>query len=146
MTDVVHRITKEYRRSVHTPDYSLADWIHNPDLSAVVGQPAKYWLITGDVISLMDQAARDAVDAQELSDRRDSIISRLDDLEILERAELLALLDDRNIWADWLQQFKDGVATANNLADIKSLISRLPNTPQGGIAQMKTKIRNKLGS
>ncbi len=65
MADVVHRTTKQYLRSVHTPDYPSADWIINPDLSAVAGFAEKYWMIAGDTVALMDQAARDAVDAAE---------------------------------------------------------------------------------
>jgi len=66
MSDVLNRTTKEQRYSVHTPDYSVVDWIINPDLSGVVGVPKKYWLITGDVVSEMNQAQKDVVDATQL--------------------------------------------------------------------------------
>ncbi|GAI73648.1 unnamed protein product [marine sediment metagenome] len=62
MSDVLHRTTKEQRFSVNTPDYSVVDWIINPDLSGVTGVPKKYWLITGDVVSEMNQAQKDVVD------------------------------------------------------------------------------------
>lgn len=68
MADVLNRFTKEYRRSVHTPDYPAVDWIRNPDLSAVAGLASKYWLVSGDTVSAMSQAQRDAVDAQEAAD------------------------------------------------------------------------------
>ena len=63
MADVLHRTTKEQRFSVHTPDYPVVDWVINPDLSGVIGIPVKYWKITGDVVSEMDQSEKDAVDA-----------------------------------------------------------------------------------
>ena len=62
MSDVLHRTTKEQRFSVHTPDYSVVTWIINPDLSGVTGVPKKYWEITGDVVSEMNQGEKDAVD------------------------------------------------------------------------------------
>jgi hypothetical protein len=65
MSDVVHRTTKQYLKSANTPDYPVETWIINPDLSAVEGFPSKYWIITGDVVTLMSQAERDAVDAAE---------------------------------------------------------------------------------
>ncbi len=63
MADVLNRTTKEQRFSVHTPDYSVVDWIINPDLSGVIGVPVKYWKIDGDVVSEMNQSEKDAVDS-----------------------------------------------------------------------------------
>lgn len=77
MAAVLNRTTKEFIRFANTPDYSTTDWIINPDLSAVVGFASKYWTITGDVVTLMDQAARDAVDVQEASDSFDSAVANV---------------------------------------------------------------------
>lgn len=99
MATVVHRTTKELRRSVNTPDFDVADWIINPDLSAVRGQPSKYWVITGDSVTLMDQAARDVVDAAEaaaiLAANRAAEKARYDN-ERLIRAVVLVKLDEIN--------------------------------------------------
>lgn len=65
MADVLHRTTKDFKRSVNTPEYDPATWIINPDLSAVQGVFRKYWKIDGDTVSEMTQAEKDAVDAQE---------------------------------------------------------------------------------
>lgn len=65
MSNVLHRTTKEFLRSVNEPDYPVQDWIHDPDMSAVAGFDGKYWVINGDSVSLMSQAERDAVDAAE---------------------------------------------------------------------------------
>ncbi|MDH3450925.1 MAG: hypothetical protein OEN20_00790 [Gammaproteobacteria bacterium] len=68
MAAVLNRTTRQYIQFANTPDYPTVDWIINPDLSAVVGFDSKYWIITGDIVTLMDQASRDAVDAQEFAD------------------------------------------------------------------------------
>ena len=65
MATVLNRTTKQLRRSVNTPDFPSADWIINPDLSAVGNFASKYWTITGDAVSLMPQTERDALDAAE---------------------------------------------------------------------------------
>lgn len=67
MSNVLNRTTKEYLISVSTGFYSTASWIINPDMSAVVGVPSKYWKITGDVVSEMSQAEKDAVDYPNLT-------------------------------------------------------------------------------
>ena len=87
MADVVHRTTKQHRRSVNTPDFPITDWIINPDLGAVAGIPSKYWDISGDVISPMAQPARDQVDVLETAARtsadQQENKSRLDDERVL---------------------------------------------------------------
>lgn len=76
MADILHRTTKQLLRSVNTPDYVPAwrkgepiptdgDWIVNPDLSAVAELAPKYWTLTGNTVSAMTKAERDAVDAAE---------------------------------------------------------------------------------
>ena len=122
MANVLYRTTKEYRTSVNTPDFPIIDWIIDPDVSAVAGWDTKYWVITGDLVTLMDQAARDAVDAQELSDARDNTADIFDSVESYERAFALVVLDE-----------------INTLRAQHSLAARTT-------AQMKTAIRNKLGS
>lgn len=67
MSDVLNRTTKLYLKSVHTPSYPTSDWIINPNLSAVVNVPSKYWKITGDIVSEMSQAEKNAVDYPILS-------------------------------------------------------------------------------
>lgn len=66
MASVLNRITKEFRPRANTPDFPTAQWIINPDLSAVAGFLPKYWIITGDVVTLMTPAERDAQDDADL--------------------------------------------------------------------------------
>ena len=97
MSDVLHRTTKLYRQSANTPDFPIVDWIHSPDLSAIAGFGSKYWIITGDVITLMDQAARDAVDAAEATAQKDAVADGLDRTNEMLPALAKALLDEINI-------------------------------------------------
>ncbi len=63
MSDVLNRTTGQFLKSVHTPDFDVADWIINPDLTAVAGQPSKYWLIAGDVVSLASAGEQTTIDS-----------------------------------------------------------------------------------
>ncbi len=65
MADVVNRTTVEYLRSVNTPDYPTADWLINPDLSALAAVEQKYWKVVGETVVEMTQPEKDAVDAAE---------------------------------------------------------------------------------
>lgn len=65
MASVLNRTTKEFRASANTPDFPVANWIINPDLTAVAGQPIKYWIITGDVVSLASVGEQATIDAAE---------------------------------------------------------------------------------
>ena len=72
--DVLHRTTKELRRSVNEPDYQLEDWIHGPDLSAVAGYDSRYWVISGDTVSL----ATGAIEAEVLAEAKAAKIAAID--------------------------------------------------------------------
>jgi len=78
MASVVNRSTKVHLRSVHTPDYPSQDWIINPDLTKLKGIETKYWVVKGDFVGEMSDSAKAAVDAAELSARRDAEVDRLD--------------------------------------------------------------------
>lgn len=56
MANVINRITKQYIKSVNTPDYPKSDWIHNP-IIPICG--SKYWIINGDLVRAMDLAEVD---------------------------------------------------------------------------------------
>jgi len=97
MAVVLNRATKQLRRSANTPDFPVADWIHSPDLASVTGFESKYWIITGDVVTLMDQVARDAVDAAEATAQKDAVADGLDRTNEMLPALAKALLDEINI-------------------------------------------------
>jgi len=49
-------------QSVNTPDYPLAGWIHNPDLSGLT-TAQKHWKVVGDLVVDMTPTEQAAVDA-----------------------------------------------------------------------------------
>lgn len=125
MGNYVHRTTKQYLQSYSPNDLPepLANYIESPDLSNVVGVPTKYWVITGDVITEMSQAEKDAVDAALLSAGRDAVIQReIDDLESVMR-QLVKLM----------------VSEINILRQQHALADRT-------LAQVRTQLRDDLGS
>jgi hypothetical protein len=66
MASVLNRTTKQFLGSVNTPDFPPADWIINPDLSAVTGEPNKYWIIDppgSDIVRLATPAEQAVIDA-----------------------------------------------------------------------------------
>ena len=122
MANVLNRTTKQYLKSANTPDYPVLDWIINPDISLVQGFPSKYWNISGDTVSLMTQLERDAVDLAETQAERDRIISEIDQLENILRAFAGVITDEIN------------------------LLRQQHSLPDRTLSQLRTAIRNKLGT
>lgn len=56
MSNVLNRSTKQYLRSVNTPDYPASEWIHNPVLPA--GVASKFLVIEGDTVREMTAAEK----------------------------------------------------------------------------------------
>jgi hypothetical protein len=146
MANVLNRTTKQFLTSANTPEYPVEQWIHNPDMSEVVGYPSKYWVITGDVVTLMSKAERDAVDANELDANRDATATRMDNVEDIIRALALTTMDDLNLHSERMNAILDAIDQNSTLATIKSAIADIPNIPQRTGAQLKTSVRSKLGN
>jgi hypothetical protein len=138
MDNYLHRTTKQYLQSWSPNDLPepLANYIEEPDLSAVAGVPSKYWIIAGDVVSEIDQAAKDAVDAQILSDSRDvAIQAEIDNLEGVMRQLTKLIVDELNILR---QQFNTTTGESGQLSDTAFTDRTL--------AQVRTQLRNDLGT
>lgn len=146
MAAVLNRTTRQYIPSANTPDYPAADWIINPDLSAVVGFDARYWIITGDVVTLMDAAARAALDAANLTAARDAVAAELDRVESVMRAFALILVDELNAHSAAVNGVLTAINNGSSLASIKTAVSAITPLPTRTAAQIKTAIRNKLGT
>jgi len=146
MPNYLHRTTRQYLRSVSTPDLQepVANYIQDPDVSAVIGFPNRYWIITGDVVTLMDQAARDVVDADLNTARLNSIADGLDQTQTILKAFAEVLLDELNSRAATSNSILAAIDGANNLGSLKAAVTLISNTPQRTLAQLKSAVRGKL--
>lgn len=122
MANYLHRTTKQYLPSIPPNELAepIANYISMPDLSAVSGQPIKYWTISGDIISLMSQAERNAVDTTLDVAILDTIANELDQTRTIMRAFAEVVLDEVNL--------------------LRGQHSLVPRT----LAQLKTAVRAKL--
>lgn len=115
----LHRVTKQCLYRGNTPDFLKTDWIHWPDMIQVERYLSKYWIITGDKVSLMSQTYRDAIDAVELNISKDNTI---------------AIFEDKTSWEQGL---------------LEILVEQFNLRPAGSeltVQILKDQIRNKLGS
>ena len=95
----IHRTSKQLLVSVPSADLpeSQANYIEEPDLSAVSGQPNKYWVITGDVVTLMDAGAQAVVDAALAEAQADATANELDATQSIMKAFAEVLVDEINL-------------------------------------------------
>jgi len=75
MATVVNRATAQPIYSVSTPDYSVDDYIINPDLSLLANIDKKYWKVSGDLVLEMSAQEKSAVDSAEIESTRDRVES-----------------------------------------------------------------------
>jgi len=94
----LHRTTLRQLHSVSPADLPSprTEWIEEPDLSAVTGFAPKYWIIAGDVVTLMGAAARAAVDAAEDVVTLNSIADQLEEQRTVMRGFAEVVLDEIN--------------------------------------------------
>ena len=144
----LHRTTKQELRSVPSAELPepIGNYIEEPDLSAVSGFPTKYWIVTGDIVTLMDQAGRDAVDAAGLSVTFDALASELNSTTERDRAIVLALLDIVNFLSNQLESIKSAATSTGNHGAFSTQVAGIPSAPQRDIGELITLIRSKLGT
>ena len=146
--------TPEYLTSVNEPPYvGDPDVLIDPDITAVIGVPVKYWKRVNDTIVEMSQAEKDAVDAaialiSKTANRTaaDSLKDNTSAEGIAWRALALLLLDELNALRQWTVNLKTETASANNLADFKSRVATLPTLSDRTITQVKTAYNNKINN
>lgn len=56
------------------------------------------------------------------------------------------MVDEINILRGWLASYKTEVAAASSLADLKTRVAALPNTPDRTNSQLKTALKNRVDS
>lgn len=146
MATVLNRTTKALITSANTPDYSVAEWIIEPNLSAVNGFASIYWVITGDVVTLMDAPTRAAVDLAILNAQRDAVAAAMDRVEDYARAFALVVLDEFNRHTTLEADIFAATAAATNLANFQTRMAAVSQVQQRVIGDLKTALRNKLGT
>jgi len=139
----LHRTTKQYSVSISTIDLSEpeANYIQDPDVSTVIAFPTKYWLITGDLVSLMDAAAQAVVDAAEVqaaldADRGEAATRA--NLDISTRALVDVLLFEINKVNTRVQELQDSLSemkqTTGGTANLRLAIPAPSSTTNPGPA------------
>lgn len=150
MANVIHRTTLQYLESVNTPEYPEADWKHNPDLSAVVDVERRYWKAPADWDAPdagpveMTPAEKTAQDIADLEASRDAAAEQLDQLENIQRAFMLAVLEEFNRHADVHNAITSAFDEAT-VVQIQAAIQAIPDVPQRTAAQLRDLIRAKVG-
>lgn len=84
------------------------------------------------------------LEAQRRTDRQrddadDGLVSEAGDYKLL-RAVMLVLLDEVNALRGWLASFKAAVAASTSLADLKTRVAALPNTPDRTATQARNAV------
>ena len=144
MSNVLNRINKKFLQSVNTPEYSGVDWIINPDLSGVEGFDSKYWVITGDVITLMEKSARDSIDVQITSNQRDYIASRLDAIQDADVEFYKLLIVELNRKSDKINDILSAAENSTDLSSFKIAMNAINDEPLREMSQLKVAVRTAL--
>ena len=144
MATFLHRETKTFADDDGTGDLG-ADYIRNPDLSAVQSEPVKYWIIEGDTIRAATQFERTAIDlaitqaeadaaVALLTAQRDAAIAAIaqlrDEALMVIRALAEVTRTEINKQKQWNADTKTKVAGAGTFAAFKTAWATLNNTTQ----------------
>lgn len=148
MADVIHRTTLEYLTSVNTPEHPEPTWKHSPDMSQVVGLATHLWKWDAGTERPIPQTAGEqaATIAVRLAQQRDSLTAQIDNVEDILRALAAVLVDELNNRSATIAEILDAIDAATSLANLKTQVALISNPPQRTIQQLRTSIRNKLGT
>lgn len=104
MSAWLHRTTLRYLPSTSESKLPepVNDYVRDPDLSAVIGQPKKYWIINGDTVRMGDANEQSAVDTAEaaaslLAARAEAVTRASLDIGDREMIEVL-LFEINKLW------------------------------------------------
>lgn len=70
----------------------------------------------------------------------------IDNMPVFEKAILLTLLDELNNLREWITDFKAAIAASTSMADMKTRIAALSNTPDRTVPQAIQAVRTKAGN
>lgn len=158
MATFLHRTTKVIESDNGTGDLG-ANYIRNPDLSAVVGQPVKYWIIEGDAVRPAVGAEIAAADAQAATDaaaaatalltsQRAYAVTALANLReeshLIDRATLLLLLREINLLRATFNTLKLGLTTVSTFQGLNILGGNLNSNTQRTAQQLRAAVTNSI--
>ena len=149
MASVINSTTLKFLRSVNTPSYPTGDgWVVNPDMSAVSGVNPKYWKWDAGTTRPIPMTAGEqvALDATAVETARDAVASQFDRQEDILRAVMTAVIGELNAASDAFNSLRDAVAAATTLGEFQTGVAAIPARPTRTMAQLKTVVRNALGS
>jgi len=148
MANVISTTTLQFLRSVNTPDYPAPDWKRNPDMSQVEGVDRKYW--KWDAVAErpipMDAGEQVAYDLQQLEESRDAVVAQLDRQEDVLRSVVAAIIGELNDASQAFNDLQAAIAAATNLGNFQTGAAAIPSRPTRTMAQLRTVVRNALGS
>lgn len=158
MATFLHRTTKQLSPDNGTGDLG-ANYIRNPDLSLVVGQPVKYWIIEGDAVRLataQEQATADANEATAnanaaialLTNQRAYAVTALANLReesyLIDRATLLLMLREINLLRATFNTLKLGLTTVSTFQGLNILGGNLNSNTQRTAQQLRAAVTNSI--
>lgn len=148
MSDVINRTTLQFLRSVNDPLYPEPTWKANPDMSQVAGVDPRFWKwdAVNDRPIPMTAGEQATAIAAALSAARDGAAERLTQAEDITRAFMLLVLDELNAHTAKVNAILDAIDAAASLAGLKTAIGLLADLPTRTEQQLRTAIRNKLGT
>jgi hypothetical protein len=148
VADVINRTTLEFMRSVNEPLYPEPTWKHSPDMSQVVGVEPRFWKwdAIADRPIPMTAPEQAAVVSTKLNAARDAAVERLTVQEDLLRAFMLLVLSEFNAHTAKVNAILSAIDAATTLANLKTAIAAIPDLPVRTEQQLRTAIRNNLGT
>ena len=119
--------------------------IYDPDLTAVAGQPEKFWKLNGDRVELMNPAEQRAVlDAEETA-LKDALAAEYEAPHPNQRrGEFEVDVDEINDFGVLINEIIDISATANNFANFQGRMNALSRRSTKSLSNQVSSLRTKL--
>lgn len=153
MPHYIHRPTLTFLRSISPTDlvargFPLPECFVLSNLSVVRTVPPIYWKLnaTQDDIEEMTPAEKATKDAEILTAARNQTAQRLDDIEALDRAQLLVTFDEVNRLRAKIDEMLVVFDNANNAAEVLSGMRLVSKMTQATFQQLRNAVENKLGT
>tara|TARA_R110002126_G_scaffold291760_1_gene457020 strand:- start:5644 stop:6090 length:447 start_codon:yes stop_codon:yes gene_type:complete len=148
MANVINRTTLRYLTSVNSPSYPAPDWVVNPDMRAVAGVSPRYWKWdsgSGRPIP-MTASEQTAFDAAAVEATRDEVAAQIDSTEDILRAVMGAVISELNNQATAFNAVLAAADAATSLSTFRSGMAAIGDLPQRSLSQLRTVVRNALGT